>query len=318
MVDEYSLFVSKSVLWDYFKLRVKQFRITYGIIEAKMHNDTCKNLEVKLKDLDHKIHSNCSELIQERKRIKDQLDEMYTKKSKGYQFRAWAKYAKQGEKSTQYFLGLEKKRQNSNCIDCLKDGNGNYVYTDNDILDRVKQLCSELYTANDSNDEVMNAYLDTITPEKQLDEDTMLKCEGIFTVNECKLAISNMKKNKSPGLDGISVEFYEAFWPVIGDLLVSVFNDCYERESLPKSQWISVFSLIFKNDDACDLAKYRPISLTNTDYRIMAFTLAARLQLVIGIITLYCFTLYFKITACHFMGVSYGIIQMNQCWRQFL
>ena len=51
VVDEYSLFVSKSVLWDYFKLRVKQFSITYGIMQAKMYNDACKNLEVKLNDL---------------------------------------------------------------------------------------------------------------------------------------------------------------------------------------------------------------------------------------------------------------------------
>ena len=150
VVDEYSLFVSKSVLWDYFKLRVKQFSITYGIMQAKIYYDECKNLEVKLNDLDHKIvHSKCLELIQERKQMKDQLDELYAKKSKGYQIRARAKYVEQGEKSTQYFLGLEKKRQNSNCIDCLKERNGNYVYTDNDILDRAKQFYSELYTAKD-------------------------------------------------------------------------------------------------------------------------------------------------------------------------
>ena len=41
--------------------------------------------------------------------MKDQLDELYTKKSKGYQIRAKAKYVEQGEKSTQYFLGLEKR-----------------------------------------------------------------------------------------------------------------------------------------------------------------------------------------------------------------
>ena len=107
-----------------------------------------------------------------------------------------------------------------------------------------------------SNDEVMSAYFDSIMPEKQLDEDALLKCEGLFTVNECKLAISKIKKNKSPGLYGIIVEFYETFWPLIGDLLISVFNDSYEKEILPASQRISVFTLIFKKNDACDLANY--------------------------------------------------------------
>ena len=164
VVDEYGMYVSKSVLWDYFKLRVKQFSITYGIIQAKMYNDACKNLEVKSNELDHKIvHISCSELMQEHKQIKGQLDELYTKKSKGYQIRARAKYVEQGEKSTHYFLGLENQRQNLNRIDCLKQRNGEYVYTDKDILDRAKEFYSELYIAMDSDDEVMNAYFDSKT-----------------------------------------------------------------------------------------------------------------------------------------------------------
>ena len=32
------------------------------------------------------------------------------------------------------------------------------------------------------------------------------------TDTECSEAIGNMKLNKSPGLDGLTVEFYRAFW----------------------------------------------------------------------------------------------------------
>ena len=89
-----------------------------------------------------------------------------------------------------------------------------------------------------------------------------------------------MKKNKSPGLDGISVEFYQKFWPLIRNLMLDVFNDSYKNDLVPVSQRVSVFTLIFKKEDDQDLVNYRPISLTNVDYRIMAFVLAARLQLV--------------------------------------
>ena len=34
-----------------------------------------------------------------------------------------------------------------------------------------------------------------------------------------------MKHNKSPGLDGILTEFYQAFWPLLGNLLTEVFNE---------------------------------------------------------------------------------------------
>ena len=40
-------------------------------------------------------------------------------------------------------------------------------------------------------------------------------------------------------------------------------------------------TLIHKNDDKTEIDNYRPIGLTNTDYRILAFILANRLQNVI-------------------------------------
>ena len=89
-----------------------------------------------------------------------------------------------------------------------------------------------------------NCFFNSAVPERQLNDETREKCEGRFSNSECKLAITKMKKNKSPGLDGISVEFYEKFWPFIGNLLVEIFNDSYENGILPDSQRVSVFTLI--------------------------------------------------------------------------
>ena len=82
-----------------------------------------------------------------------------------------------------------------------------------------------------------------------------------------------MKKNKSPGLDELTIEFYQTFWPVVGNLLINVFNQSYENGNLPDTQMKAVMSLIFKKDDEENIANYRPISLTKVDYCILAFTL---------------------------------------------
>ena len=50
-------------------------------------------------------------------------------------------------------------------------------------------------------------------------------CEGLVTIEECTLAIDKMKQNKSPGLDGLTVEFYQAFWPLLGNFLIGVYNE---------------------------------------------------------------------------------------------
>ena len=64
--------------------------------------------------------------------------------------------------------------------------------------------------------------------------------------------------------------------------MIDVYNESYQNGSLPESQRIAVMSLIFKGDEE-NIENYRPISLTNVDYRMLAFTLAQRVQKVIGI-----------------------------------
>ena len=56
----------------------------------------------------------------------------------------------------------------------------------------------------------------------------------------------------------------------------------YHDGKLTASQKMAVLSLIHKKDDKDNITNYRPISLTNVDYRILAFVLANRLQKVIG------------------------------------
>ena len=55
-----------------------------------------------------------------------------------------------------------------------------------------------------------------------------------------------MKLNKSPGLDGLSVEFYRTFWSYLKESAVKVFNTCYEKEEITTLQKIGVISLLYK------------------------------------------------------------------------
>ena len=102
-----------------------------------------------------------------------------------------------------------------------------------------------------------------------------------MSLEESTIAIKKMKHNKSPGLDGISTEFYQAFWPLLGNLLTEVFSESYEHGYLPDSQRKAVLLLIHKKGNDDDITNYRPISLTNVDYRLLAFILAQRMQKVV-------------------------------------
>ena len=86
-----------------------------------------------------------------------------------------------------------------------------------------------------------------------------------------------MPNNKAPGCDGLSPEFYKCFWSDIKTLLIDSFiNEGYYRGELSENQKLSILTLIFKKGDRKILDNWRPISLLNTDYKIIARVLSQR------------------------------------------
>ncbi|CAM2119673.1 unnamed protein product [Caretta caretta] len=78
-----------------------------------------------------------------------------------------------------------------------------------------------------------------------------------------------MPTNKSPGMDGLTVEFYRVFWDVLGPDLVTVWAESLQSGVLPLSCGRAVLALLPKKGDLRNLRNWRPISLLSTDYKIV-------------------------------------------------
>ena len=91
----------------------------------------------------------------------------------------------------------------------------------------------------------------------------------------------SMNRNKTPGLDGIPIEFYQTFWLEIKNILLSALNECFAFGEMSDTQKTGIITMIYKKGDHRNLENWRPISLLNCDYKILAAILAARLQSVI-------------------------------------
>ena len=90
--NEYEQHVSKCILWEYFKLKVKEFSISFSINQAKKSQDECKMLELELDRIDKQLAvTSCDALSAERKVLTAKLDEQYKIKATGYQIRSRAK-----------------------------------------------------------------------------------------------------------------------------------------------------------------------------------------------------------------------------------
>ena len=71
------------------------------------------------------------------------------------------------------------------------------------------------------------------------------------------------------------------FWSHIGHLVISSFESAFENGELSSSQCKDMIIVIHKGNDLAknDLKNWRPISLTNSDYKLLAKCLALRLLL---------------------------------------
>lgn len=66
----------------------------------------------------------------------------------------------------------------------------------------------------------------------------------------------------------------------------TIFYSCllhtFETGKMSITQKLSILYLLHKKGERNKIQNYRPISLTNSDYKILAFVLAQRLQKVIN------------------------------------
>ena len=96
-------------------------------------------------------------------------------------------------------------------------------------------------------------------------------------------SLHSMKKGKTPGSNGFTVDFFRCFWDPLGILLHRAFNYCYSNDTTIPTHRESIITLIPKiGKSSHALQGWRPISLLNVDYKIISTAIANRFKKVIN------------------------------------
>ncbi|KAJ3587712.1 hypothetical protein NHX12_011309, partial [Muraenolepis orangiensis] len=96
-------------------------------------------------------------------------------------------------------------------------------------------------------------------------EEANSQLEGPLTIQELQTALQGMQGRRAHGIDGLSVEFYRAYWDVLSNDLLDVFNESLASGSMPVSCRRAVITLLPKKGNLQDIKNWRPVLYNNIE-----------------------------------------------------
>ena len=201
-----------NTLWELIKGTIRNETIKYAAKKKKETNkqehQLTNDIDKLKQDLTNVSDVNRLEIIKESLNEKiGELESIIENKINGFILRLKANVIEHNEKNSKYFASLEKKKSESKLISRLTINN--QTTTDQtEILKATEDFYKNLYKTKESKNSAYNFFDDTM---KKLNEIEKESCDGLLTEIECKIALKTMKNQKSPGSDGLTVEFYKIF-----------------------------------------------------------------------------------------------------------
>ena len=167
--------------------------------------------------------------------MKIEYEKEYEYITRGAITRSRASWYEKGEKNNKYFLNLERNNKRKSTIRKVESADGNVTTNPKKIMDELYSFYSDLYS--ETNQSEINQSCPFLDSESipRLSPEMQQLCEGELSVAECYNILSTFQNNKTPGNDGLTIEFYRSFWPVLGEMLVKSLNYSYKHGELSSS-----------------------------------------------------------------------------------
>ena len=285
--EKYQHVESRQLYWELLKMEIRSTTIAY----SKKKKFNLRNRETiiqrKLEELDTEICNNQNldaDILMEFENLKNELNEIYSVKGKEAMFRSRTRWIENGEKPTKYFFNLEKRNYEKKMITQLKTTDGEIISDMTKINKEIENYYKNFLTST-APQEKLNDYkvyfalFASNLQNSKLCQDEASELEHDLTKDELLNVLKGFQPGKTPGDDGFTKEFYEIFFELLWGNLIDSFNEAFQTGKMSISQRRGIISLIPKDEDnLMVLSNWRPITLLNVDYKILARAIVKRIE----------------------------------------
>ena len=212
-------------------------------------------------------------LLKARRRIA----EIQLEVAEGAWVRSRAKWDFKADKCTRMYFNLEKKYNRTKMIEKIKTKQGKLTSDPREISEEFRDFYKDLYSNRPIEDEAINKLLDKL----KLNTDKMKdkKILKLVSIAEIRKSIKKTKRGSAPGPDGIPIAFYKTFNRTWSIVLADIYKEIAKTGRIPASMAESFITLLPKgSSDPVIPANWRPISLLNSDYKILSKAWSSRLN----------------------------------------
>ena len=270
-----------SLLWDTVKSSIRGATIEY-LAKKKYEKNRVHTIEKEIsqlimqRDVYLKYDIDVSEILEQVKKQEESLS--VAKRTAGArvcEFRANRAMALTDVCSRYFFRKVRgipgSLRHVFNDIDELVD-------TDEQILQTCQTFYENLYSLPQHDKWRISNFEFPDSTSYLTDAEKALLSEEI-TQEDLLVAVKKMKKNTSPGVGGLTADFYVTFWPQVGKLVHASLRSAESNGTFSISQRRGLIKLLPKRSkDPRFVKNLRPITLLNVDYKMFTKVLALRLR----------------------------------------
>ena len=244
----------------------------WGAVKTELDVEAIKQLQNWLDSLNRADTTDYSKA--EYLEVSKKLDDLLLNQEIYWAQRSRVSWLKHGDKNMKFFYSKASQRRRRNHIKGMKNAQDHWVDEIKDIAKVAVEYFDSLFCASSCDQvvECLNTVSGKVTPDMQ----EILSSD--FSAEEIKAAVFQMGPTKALRLDGMNALFYQKFWHVVGETIVTAVLDFLnDGIMLPAINHTNIV-LIPKVKNPEKMSDFKPISLCNVIYKIISKVLANRLK----------------------------------------